>query len=209
MRNRKRLVLLVVIFAALGGVAYKVVESIWTMTAREIKKNPLKALDYVPEAALQMNDFRRSKIEDGRKVWDLYGDEARYLKEQQEAIITKPRFYFYDKKGETIEVTGDKARLYMTEKELDRMQIQGGVRMIYQGFVLRSEEAFYYPSKDQMLLPGKVTVVGDGLELEGEKMEVALQEQKIRLLQNVKTKVQPEKLEKSKNKSGATEARGG
>lgn len=209
MRNRKRLLLLVVIFAALGGVAYKVAESMWTMTVREIDKNPLKALEYVPEAALQIKDFRRSKVEDGRKVWDLYGDEARYLKEQSEAIITKPRFHFYDEKGETIEVTGDEARLFMTEKELDRMELQGGVRMTFQGFVLRSEEAFYHPAKNQMLLPGKVTLVGDGLELEGVKMEVALEEQKIRLLQNVKTKIQPEKLEKSTSKSGATEARGG
>ena len=82
--------------------------------------------------------------------------------------------------------------------------------MIYQGFVLRSEEAYYHPSKDQMLLPGKVTLVGNGLELEGVTMEVALAEQeKFRLLQNVKTKIQPEKLEKSKSKSGATEARAG
>ena len=54
------------IFISLGGVTYKVAESIWIMKVQEIKKNPLKALDYLPESALHMKDFRRAKIEDGR-----------------------------------------------------------------------------------------------------------------------------------------------
>ena len=68
-RKGIRLILLIAIFASLGGVAYKVAENFWLMKAREIKKNPSKLLDYVPEAALQIKDFRRAKIEGGRKVW--------------------------------------------------------------------------------------------------------------------------------------------
>ena len=207
MRKRKRLMLLAVIFIALGVVGYKVGESIWAMKAREIRQNPLKALDYVPEAALKIRDFRRSKIEDGRKIWELFGEEARYLKEQKEAVIAKPRFYFYDKKGETIEATGDKGRLFFTDKELDKMHFQGGIRVLYQGYVLRSEEALYLPSEDQILMPGKVTITGDGMELEGMRMEVALGSQKMRLLSNVKTKLEPAKLGKRKGKPG--EVRGG
>lgn len=209
MRKRRRLILLAAIFLALGAVGYKVGESIWAMKAREIRKNPLKALDYVPEAALKIRDFHRSKIEDGRKVWELYGEEARYLKEQKEAVITKPRFYFYDRKGETIEATGDEGRLFFTEKELDKMHFQGGIRVVYQGYLLRSEEALYLPSEDQILLPGKVTITGEGLELEGVRMEVALESQKMRLLSDVKTRLQPEKLEKRKSKSGENQVRDG
>ena len=40
MRRRNRLILLVVIFLSLGGVAYKVAESLWIMKAEEIRKNP-------------------------------------------------------------------------------------------------------------------------------------------------------------------------
>jgi hypothetical protein len=42
--------LLLVIFLSLGGVAYKVGESLWIMKAEEIRKNPLKALEYLPSA---------------------------------------------------------------------------------------------------------------------------------------------------------------
>ena len=68
MRKRRRFILLLVIFLSLGGVGYKVAESIWIMKAREFRKNPLKALDYLPDSALHMKDFRRAKIEEGRKV---------------------------------------------------------------------------------------------------------------------------------------------
>lgn len=209
MRKKRRLILLAVIVLAIGGVAYKVGESIWAAKAREIRKNPLKALDYVPQAALKIKDFRRAKIEDGRKIWELFGDEAEYLKEQKEAVIKKPRFFFYDKKGETIEATGDEGHMYFSEKELEKMQFQGGIRVVYQGFVLKSDEAFYYPKTDQIIMPGKVTLVGDGLELEGVRMEVTLENQKMRLLRNVKTKLQPEKLNKKKDKSKAGQVSGG
>ncbi len=193
-RKRTRMLLLIAIFASLGGVAYKVTEHIWLMKARDIQRNPLKLLDYAPEATLRIKDFRRTKVEGGRKVWEVFGEEARYLKAEKEAVIEKPRIIFYDKKGETIEATGNKGRLLFTdqEREMERVQLQGGVQVNYQGFVLRTDEALYLKSKNRVLLPGKVTIKGDGLEVEGVGMEISLEDEKIRLLQKVRTKLQPE-----------------
>ncbi|HZA57502.1 MAG TPA: hypothetical protein VE616_24895, partial [Candidatus Udaeobacter sp.] len=70
MHKRKRLILLAIIFVSLAAVGYKVAESIWVMKAREFRKDPLKALEHLPESALHIRDFRRAKIEDGRKVWE-------------------------------------------------------------------------------------------------------------------------------------------
>jgi LPS export ABC transporter protein LptC len=191
--------LLLAIVLSLGAVGYKIVETIVVNKAREIRQNPMRALDHLPESALRIKDFHRSKIENGRKVWELFGEEANYSKEQREAVIKKPKFYFYDKQGEKAETEGEEARLFLTEKELEKMEIQGGIRLSYKGFVLESEQAHYFPSKEQILFPQKVTLVGDGLALEGSTMEVALEDQKIRLEQNVKTKFEPDKLAKRKN----------
>lgn len=189
-----RVVLIVAIFASLGGVAYKVAENIWLMKAREIKKNPLKLLDYVPEAALQAKDFHRTHIEGGRKVWEVVGEEARFFKAEKEAVIKKPRLIFYQKSGETIEAKADEGHLFFSEKEMEKVQLQGGIQVSYHGFVLHTDEILYLKSKDQVVSPGKVTLKGEGLELEGVGMEIALQDQKIRLLQKVKSKFQPERL---------------
>lgn len=209
MRKWQRRILLAVIFISLGGVVYKVAENIWIMKVQEIKKNPLKALDYLPDSALHMKDFRRAKIEDGRKVWEIVGDEANYYKDQKQVIIKKPRFYYYDKKGETVETTGDVATLFINEKELERMQLQGNIEVNYQGYTLRSEEAIYHPDTQQIVLPQRATVVGEGLQLEGSSMEVELEEKKVRLLQNVKTKLEPDKLAKKKKVTETSQMSGG
>ena len=208
MRKARRAILLVAIFLSLGGVAYKVSGIVHSMK-KEIKKNPVKTLDYLPESQLHMKDFHRAKIEDGRKVWELYGDEAQYFKEYKEAVIKKPRFNYYDKKGEAVETSGDEARLYLNEKELEKLVLRGGIQVTFQGYVLKSEEANYLPAKDQIVLPSHTKVTSEGLEIEGASMEVELEGKKIRLLNNVKTKIEPDKLAKKKNKTAAVPAIGG
>ena len=209
MRKRRRLILLVIICLSLTGVGYKVAESIWVMKAREFKKNPLKALDYLPESGLHIKDFRRAKIEDGRKIWELFGDEASYFKQEREAIIKKPRFFYYDKKGQTAETTGEMARIYLNEKELEKMELQGDIQLAYQGYVLNSEEAVYLPAKQEIVFPSRTTMVGEGLELEGSSMEVELDDRKVRLLRNVKTKIEPNKLAKKRKETNSNLAERG
>jgi LPS export ABC transporter protein LptC len=198
-----------VIFLSLGGVVYKVGESLWIMNVQEIRRNPLRVLDSLPESALQLKDFRRAKIEEGRKLWELFGEEANYFKEQKEAVIKKPRFYYYNKKGEVVETTGESARLFFGEKELERMQLDGGIQVTYEGYVLKSEKAIYLAAEEQIVLPTRATLSGNGVELEGSRMEIELQVKKVRMVQNVKTKIEPEKVAKKDRESNARQMSGG
>lgn len=209
MRKPARVILLVAILLSLGGVAYKAAETFWIMKVEEFKKNPLKALDTIPESALQMKDFRRAKIENGRKLWELFGDEANYFKEQKEAVIKKPRFYYYNKKGETAETTGNRARLFFDDKELQKMQLEGEIQVTFQGYVLKSEEATYFADTGRIVLPKRATVTGNGLELEGATMEVDLEVKKVRLVRNVKTKIEPDKLAKKDRRAESNQMSGG
>jgi LPS export ABC transporter protein LptC len=124
-------------------------------------------------------------------------------------MISKPRFYYYDKKGEAVETLGDEARIYLNEKELEKLVLRGGVQVTFQGYVLKSEEASYLPAKDQIVIPNRTKVTGEGLELEGASMEVELETQKIRLVNNVKTKIEPEKMANKKNKPAPAQRIGG
>ena len=209
MRKHRRLILLLAIFLSLGGVGYKVAQTIWIQKLREIRNNPLTALDYLPEAALKLKDFHRVKIEDGRKVWEIFGDEANYLKEQKEAIIKKPRFYYYGKNGETAETRGEVARIFLNENELEKLQLQGAIQVTYQGYVLKSEEAIYFPGKQRITLPTKTTIISNGIELYGSSMEVELEDKKFRSVRDVKTKLEPDKMEKTELKNNGNRTVGG
>ena len=195
---RLRIILLIVMSASLGVVVYKVSERMWLMKAREFKKNPLELLDYAPEAALQIKEFRRAKIEGGKKVWEVFGDEARYFKEQKELVINKPRIVFYQKDDSIVEATGIEGHLWLTDqdREMEKMQLKGKSQVNFRGFVLNADEILYYKEKDQVVVPGRVTIKGEGQELEGENMEMSLQSEKMRLHKNVKTRIQPDRLEK-------------
>lgn len=208
MRKVRRTLLAAVILLALAGVVYKVHYTIES-AKQEIKKNPLKALDYLPESALHMRDFHRAKIEDGRKVWEIFGEEANFYKEQKEAVIKKPRFSYYDKKGEPAQVVGDVAKLFFTEKELQKLELEGGVEVTYKDYVLKSAEAVYLPEKQQIVLPRRTTVVTEGIESEGSSMEVGLEDKKVRLLRNVKTKIEPNKLANKKAQTKVSQIGGG
>jgi LPS export ABC transporter protein LptC len=194
-------------FISVGGIAYKVVETV-SSGQREIQKNPLKALNYLPESALHLKDFRRAKIENGRKVWEVMGEEADYYKDQKEAVIKRPRFIYYDRNGAAVETAGEVARMFLGDKDLEKLQIEGGIKVQYEDYVLKSEEAIYLPAQQRILLPKRTTVVGGGFEVEGSSMEVELESRIIRLLQRVKSKIEPEKMKNAKKESGAKQVSG-
>jgi LPS export ABC transporter protein LptC len=199
--RKRRLLLLLAILASLGAVGYKVTAEIWANKLRDIRENPIQLLDQLPDSALSIKDFRRAKVENGRTVWELLGDAARYDKDQRQAIIQKPRFLYYDDKGEIAEASAEIAYVYLNEKDLEKMQLQGGIEISYKGYLLKSQEAIYLPGKEQILLPQRTVLSGEGLELQGSSMEVELGESKVRLLRDVKTKLEPNKLAKQKAKS--------
>ena len=200
MRKTRRILLLAVIFCSLGWVGYKVTEVVRQMKKVE-KKSAVAILDTMPEAVLHIRDFHRAKIENGRKVWELFGDEANYMKDKKEALIIKPRFLYYDKKDQPAETSAETAHIFLNEKELERLELKGGVRVTMQGYVLTSESANYLPAKEQISLPTRTQVVGEGISLEGASMEVELEDKKIRLVRDVKTKIEPEKLANKKKLS--------
>jgi LPS export ABC transporter protein LptC len=199
--RKKRFLLLVAIVVSLGAVGYKVTAEIWANKLHDIRENPIKLLDELPDSALNIKDFRRAKVENGRTVWELLGEEASYDKDQRQAVIHKPRFLYYDKNGEVAEASADIAHVYLNEKELEKMQLEGGIEISYSGYLLNSQEATYLPAKEQIMMPQRTTLTGEGLELQGATMEVDLGESKVRLLRDVKTKLEPEKLAKQKAKS--------
>jgi len=200
MRKIRRALLLAAILLSLGAVSYKVADVVQKMKKSD-SKNPIAVLDALPDTLLRIKDFHRAKIEDGRKVWELFGDEANFLKDKRQAVIKKPRFLYYDKKDEAAETSADEALVFLNEKELERLELKGGVRVAMKGYVLTSETANYLPAKEQILLPSRTLVAGEGISIEGASMEVELESKKIRLVRDVKTKIEPEVLAKKKSKT--------
>jgi LPS export ABC transporter protein LptC len=194
-RNRLRGLILVLIVASLGGVGFMLARTIWAIKANELRQDPAKLLNQLPDAALEVKNFHRTKIENGRKAWELTGEEVRYLKAENQAVITKPRLTFYDKQGKGIEVSGAQGRLFLSNHEVEQMKLVGNIQLHYQGYVLETDEASFFKGKNQVVAPGKVTLKRGELYLEAVGMEIELDQERIRLLNGVKTRFDPAALE--------------
>jgi LPS export ABC transporter protein LptC len=184
-------------------VVYKVGESIWQGKNRSIQKAAVKALKLLPEAAMQIKDFHRAQVEEGRKVWEVFGEEAIYHKAEGQLLLKKPHVFFYQKDNTTVEATGDRGTLWLEDGQGDmqKAQLLGDVEVDFRGYILKTGEILYFKSKNQMVLPGQVSVRGAGMELDGSHMEVSLDDDKMRLSQGVRTKVEPDKLQKKEGKT--------
>jgi LPS export ABC transporter protein LptC len=203
-RRKLRIILLILISASLGGVTFKVGESIWQGKKKTIRDKAVKtALQYMPEAALQIKDFHRAQVEGDRKVWEVFGEEASFLKGEGQLVLKKPRIFFYQKDDTTVEATGDKGTLWLEDAkgDMQKAQLLGDVEVNFRGYVLKTGEILYFKNTNLMVLPGRVSVRGAGMELDGSHMEVTLDDEKMKLNRDVKTKVEPDQLRKSKGKS--------
>lgn len=202
-RSKIRMVLLIAISASLGGVAYKVGETMWQAKSKSIRKAAVKAaLDYMPDAALQIKDFHRAQVEGDRKVWEVFGEEASFLKGEGQLVLKKPRVFFYQKDDSTVEATGEKGVIWLEDNrgDMQKAQLLGEVEVNFRGYILKTGEIMYFKNTNQMVLPGRVSVRGAGMELDGSQMEVTLDDQKVKLNRDVKTKVEPERMRKLKDK---------
>ncbi len=194
--RRFRTILLVAISALLGIVAFKVGESILGKKNRLGKDIAKTALNLLPDQALQIKDFHRAQVEGDRKIWEVFGDEARYNKDEKLLAVQKARIFFYQKDDTAIEATGKQGNLWMGEgqSDLEKAQLLGDVEVTFRGYVLRTNEILYFKSRNMMVLPGRVSIKGEGMELDGSHMEISLNDEKLRLNGNVRSKIVPNKI---------------
>jgi len=184
-RIRLRTALLVVVAAALGGIAYLVSRSV---AAR--RGGPLQALgkDFLPQVAQRIRDFRRVKVEDGRTVWQITAKDAQLLKERNEIIVREPEMrFFLEQGGREAFVRGTEGSILLDGSELRAITLRGGVVVRLDDLELQTTEATYDRSRDLITSPEQVRIRGRTLEVEGRGMEVQVEPQQLRLLEDVHT----------------------
>lgn len=177
-------------FLGIAFVAFKVVENVRLQASR----NPAALLDLLPQAALQVNNFHRSMVENGRKVWEVSGDEAVYLKEDARAVIQRPKVIFYQDNGDVIHARSREGQLFLADGDIERIQLQGDVEVLYRDLQFQTEKLIYLYGKDRVISPGRITLTLDGAKVEGTGMEMSISEERMELQRQVRTTIYPQML---------------
>ncbi len=186
----KRLLILLVVAAGVIFVGIEVVQHVREQALR----NAGTLLRLTPGASVQVKNFRRSMIEDGRKTWELEGAEATYFKDEERAVIRRPRLVFHGADGRTLEAVSSRGDVFLPGGRLERAVLEGPVEMTYQAARFRTDRLIYHHADNQVVSPGKVWGIMDGAEFEGGSMTYSLTDETVELRGAVKTTIHPGRL---------------
>lgn len=186
-KTRLRAALLVVVGAALGGIAYLVSRDV---SAR--RGNALDELgaDFLPQVAQRIQNFRRVKVENGRMVWQITAKDARFFERDNQIVVIEPEMTFFMKEdGRAAHLAGAEGRITLDGREVKALTLRGHVAVRLDDLQLETDEATYERERDLITAPGVVTIHGRTLDVRGRRMEVDVGPQHVRLLEDVQTTV--------------------
>jgi LPS export ABC transporter protein LptC len=150
-----------------------------------------QAADLLPDVAQRIQNFHRMKVDKGRKVWEVAASEARYLEEESMVVVTEPSVAFFFEDGRSIALTGRQGRVRLDGHELEQVEVEGEIQIQFGDYFIRTDSARYERSEDTIVAPGKVSITGQALDLEGDRLELELGTQRLRLRDNVRVVVRP------------------
>ena len=187
MRRRVRLGFGVVLVMALAAVGIQLARSQWSHHLRSLRT---RELDFLPQVAQRIQNFRRVKMEGDRKIWEVAAREAQYFEDEQQIVVDAPLVTFYSKGDQgSVLVEGKQGKIKLDGREMDRVDLLGDITLHFHDYVIQSQEAFYERANDSVVSPGAVTVTGDGITLTGARMTVDMTAQLMRIDGQVQTVV--------------------
>lgn len=175
----------VVLIAAVGAVGVQLVRSQWAQHLRSLRT---RELDFLPQVAQRIQNFRRVKMDGDKKVWEVAAREAQYFEEERQVVVDEPevRFFVKDEEG-VVSVKGKQGKILLDGREMDRVDLEGDIELRFRDYLVKTERAFFQRADDVVVSPGPVVVTGDGVSLSGERMTVEMESQRVRVEGKVRT----------------------
>lgn len=188
MRKRFRWLALAVLALVLGTGGWLLSRE---FAARQRADKTRSIVDVLPNVAQRIQNFHRVKVDNGRKVWEVSAREAQYLESEEMVVVDAPVIEVYLKDGRQVGLRGAGGKVFLHERELQRVELQGDIDVQLGEYSMHTETAHYEAERGVIVAPGPVKIVGTGFELQGEHMEVDVDTQRLVVSQRVRTTLWP------------------
>jgi len=184
-RRRVRTLLGVVLIVTVGAVGVQLARSQWAQHLRSLRT---RELDFLPQVAQRIQNFRRVKMDGDLKVWEVAAREAQYFEEDRQIVVDEPvvSFFVKDDQG-VVSVKGKQGKILLDGREMDRVDLEGDIELRFRDYLVQTDRAVYQRAEDAVVSPGAVVVTGDGLALSSERMTVEMESQHVRFEGKVRT----------------------
>jgi LPS export ABC transporter protein LptC len=189
-RSQIRFAIAVVVLFLLAGVGYHLMVTMHQQRETEAKMKEI-APDLTTTTEQRMKDFRRTKVRDGKKVWEIVARQARYSQERQEIIVEEPEFSLYLKDGEIVAVKSQEARVQLDSEgqEVTRVVLKGNLEMWIGDFFIKTQEATFESERNTLVSDSTVQIDGPGLSVAGQGYTVDVAAKRLTLNADVQTTV--------------------
>lgn len=177
----------------LGGIASLVGGSLWRQHRRDLIER--KLVQMLPGVSQRIQDFRRVKMQDGRKVWEVAAADARYFEEQGVIMVLKPVVAWYLADGREVGMRGEQGRIRLEDKEIATVEVDGGIEVALADYRISTAGAIYNHGDGTISSSSPVEITGKAMDVRGDGMVLELEAQRMMLLDNVTMRLDPNQLE--------------
>jgi LPS export ABC transporter protein LptC len=195
MKRTLRLTIIVAIVLLIGGVGLLVGRTAWEQRKRSLIPD---VMELVPGVSQHIQDFRRVKVKDGRKVWEVSAQDGQYFEEDKVVVVRGPVMEWYTNDGRTVGLRGDEGRIIFDGREISRVELSGDIQVSLADYMVHTSNATYDQGRQLILAPGAIEVSSRALHLTGDGLEVDVERQRLSILHNVAMRLEPEKVKRDR-----------
>lgn len=182
-----RWAVLALVLLLLGGVTALVARTI-LLRPEVLLKHGIEAL---PGVTQHIRDFRRVKVQNGRTVWEVAAREGSFFEGDSTVVVKDAVVEWHLEDGRTVGLRGQEGRIVLDGRDVIAVELRGDIRVQLADYEVRADEARYDHARERIDAPGRITVRGSAIELEGEGMEVDVAAQRLTILRQVSMRLNP------------------
>lgn len=184
-RNQARFVVGLVVICILGGLGYRLGVGLWFQRQSDQQLQAVASAD----GDQRMQNFRRVKMRDGKKIWEIAATEARFFEDRRELLVNSPTMSLYLDSGEVVALQCREGRIYLGEdmQEIVRMKLSGDLEMQIGEFSLKTQTALYDSAQNTVSAPDTVHIVSQDLNVEARGYRIVVNEKRVTLHAEVHT----------------------
>ena len=143
---------------------------------------------------VRLQDFRRKEVENGRTIWEVEAEDARYYGSKELTHLKNSVLKLYQEDGREIEIHSDSSRLKLNEQSLDRADMAGNLRIELDGDItLTAPSALFLSRKNEITSAERASVQGEGFQIEGTDLRVDIDGEVVELYSDVSSVFEPGK----------------
>lgn len=191
MRKPLRLFILTLVVATLGTIGTLVGRTLWLQYEATLLQ---KGIEMLPGVVQRIQNFRRVKVIDDRKVWEVTAEDAQYYEAEKMVLVERASVQLFLEDGRTIGLEGKEGHVYLEGKDVSRVELDGGIRATMADYSVQADNLIYDHGKNSISVPGTVRINGMGISVSGDGMEVDVAAKTVRLLRQVAMNIMPAQL---------------